>query len=379
MLYIFPVKDMKNILDSSTHEPGLIITGGAASPQRNKQAYSPKTVSMKKASLAFALSMALLSGTSLTTIATALDIGDAGYEHSTVDTAMEAQMDADVARSNSSVADARHRVATEDTIHRRDLFTLVLAEWIQLLNKKTAEFDGLSPEAAGKLYASDKSSLSKGALINSSEYEMLKEACEPLLLRWDDANYMTKRMGAFDQTAFAALDKAGIIPTVETGHPSLDINRTWLDARISPRVDKDMQSFLKLRADQPDELFDDAMLVYTFEALGKWSVQWEDFLKTHPNGTAHAAAINEYLTFMRELMFCKASNSPTFFKQPLSKEKGVMSSDWEEGLVAVAKAHPGTKTAKLLEDYLRDLAKVKFVEDKAILDRYKKLLENSFK
>ena len=69
----------------------------------------------------------------------------------------------------------------------------------------------------------------------------------------------------------------------------------------------------------------------------------------------------------------------TFFKQPLSKEKGVMSSDWEEGLVAVAKAHPGTKTAKLLEDYLRDLAKAKFVEDKAILDRYKKLLENSFK
>lgn len=294
------------------------------------------------------------------------------------ETAMAAEKD-DSRGTATEKEDSGVMATSADTAEDTEKFNKALAGWKEYADKAVAQFDGLQEAEAGQLYISEKSPLRLQTLADSEAFTTLEQSSEKLLGRWFNANFDLDRMTAGDQALFATLAEAGIVPTAYEGSPYLRPDRLFFGGKVIKKLGPWFRDYLRLEAVQPEDITDDEMFAYSFDEMGRWAVQWEEYLREHPgNGPDHQSGLEAYHNLMDRLLYSDMCNCPAFEKDPQSQGPGVMPEDWRGALAKIAQEHPGTMTSRLINDWLAELAKGNFIEDKEAIERFKKLIDESF-
>lgn len=186
-------------------------------------------------------------------------------------------------------------------------------------------------------------------LGESPAFEALGAALEGCLERLGD------RVGEEESMSSSAairplrevLNRHGV--TIDVGEGSYFIvpEQDAVLSRVMPSLPEDARAVAALLLKQPRRFFEDAGCLHGVEEMGGWAVEWETLLARGLAPDAARAAGDRYRFFMEHLLWSEMDNTPTF-----DRRSGRMGKEWADGLRAVGRAHPNTRTAAVIAAYL---------------------------
>jgi len=235
-----------------------------------------------------------------------------------------------------------------------DAFRLKLGQWIADYNKIKRQVLAMPKDKAEEAVLDG---AYKDKLGGTSSLSSLDDVVRPVLDRWaaswEDGKLQESKLTTGDRKVIALLNECGIKFDSIEGDNFLRADWNYLNTLLLPNPSPETLAYMTTKGGQPDYFFSDGGCFYLLEEMGAWAVEWEKFLTTYPGGKYQQLAGQQYHMFMEHLLFSRVDNTPAF----PSWNQGKMEDYWVEGLQAVVANHPGTQTAKIVEDFLAAISK----------------------
>ncbi|GAB1409554.1 hypothetical protein MASR1M90_07080 [Desulfovibrionales bacterium] len=225
-------------------------------------------------------------------------------------------------------------------------FKAKLGQWVATYNK-------IKRDVLAMPRAKAESAVLLGAVReNCCDLDGLDTVVRPVLDHWSEVGDLDA-LSENERRVIFLLEEYGIKLASAEGYGFLVVNWNYLNTLLLPNPSPEAQSYMTVKANQPDYFFSDGGCFYTVEEMGGWAVEWEQQLTKYPEGAYRALAGQEYHMFMEYILFSREDNTPAF----PSWNNGKMEDFWIEGLQAVSAKSSGTQTAGIIADFLTALEK----------------------
>ena len=224
-------------------------------------------------------------------------------------------------------------------------FRPALEAWVRLGNTYIRQFRNVSQKEADILFLKGTTFQS---VQNSDALGLLEESVRPVLDRWGEKDCDIQKLSENDRKVVALLKQCGLMFDTAEGDSFLAVTQVFFDNLVKPYLSPVASDYLEAKADQPDTLFSNDACLFPVGDMGGYAVLWEKFLRDRPLSVYTQEAGKRYRRIMQHILFGDLPATPAFS----ASNNGKMEEHWLTDLQSVANAHPDSKTAKLVLEYL---------------------------
>ena len=115
-------------------------------------------------------------------------------------------------------------------------------------------------------------------------------------------------------------------------------------------VSKEFSDFIEIKARQDRMFSGDAAIVIPWEDISLYVMDWDNFITKYPSSFFIEKAIHEYFRYMSAFLFGD-------YNSLVWDESGTVKNDIHLVFNTFLKKHPNSKSAKILEFYLKEIEK----------------------